>query len=519
MRLLLASLAAAAASTAQSPLTTTFANNNSGAVGGAVYFDLSSPAAVTITGFDLNSASAGGTAGTIDVYTTPGTSVGVETVPAAWTLVATGSVVTAGPGLPSSVALNNPISIAAGTSIGMAWAANGFAHAYTNIVPPVATTYTACPLRLVGGKAGNTPFSGTVTPQRLVNTNIYFTFVGDCASVTSQGSGCVEQYASIYEEMTPTGFDLSGMCLTGTASGGDYTWSVAAGAVNAVGSVSAPISLPLGDDDQIAVGTLGLVVGSNGWVALGLGNSNAFYPTVGTLLGNPATAFYAWTDLEPDAPGSGPVRYEQSGTVAQVTFDGVFGWGTSDPNTVQFRIDTATGNVSICWGAVASTNSENWLVGYSLGGLNVDPGPTDLSSGGPFATATTDLQPLTLTAIGRPLQGPASTAFQVTTGNVPGSVVSHLGIIGLSRPGLPLDGLGLPGCFLNASLDVLDLVFAPPVTSPTYTWTAVTLPAGPPYFGGFEFNVQAVAFGTSANSFFGIGAVTSNGLKCVVGDL
>lgn len=126
---------------------------------------------------------------------------------------------------------------------------------------------------------------------------------------------------------------------------------------------------------------------------------------------------------------------------------------------------------------------------------------------------------LLLSAMAPPVQGSAAVPFQVRTANIPPTALVHFGIIGLGRPGIPLAVLGLPTCFLNASADVLDATFLPPPTPPFLTWTPLVLPAIPPSFIGFEFNVQAMILGTPLNNAFGFGALTSNGLKCVVGSL
>ena len=531
MRLLSALLLTTAAITAQSPLSTTFANNNGGADGGAVYFELEclDPAGLTVTDFDLNFGGAGGLAGSIDVYIKSGGS-SPHTSPD-WLMVSSGAVAsTAAAGTPTAVPLATGISLGTGCRIGVAIVANGIAHAYTTAGTGFPTTYTSAELELSGGEASNVPFTGTLFSPRLVNTSVYYTSGGSCpdfASVTTQGEGCVRAFTSFYEEMTPADFDLSGWRLLGTpSSNGGYQVNVAPGSVLPLGSVGTPMELTtMPDDGQLAPGTLGLSVGSNCWVAFGAGNSNTFAPSVTTMLDNPDRAIYSWTDFDPSDTESGSIFYEEDAVAgtALITYDGVFGWGTTDPNTVQFFVNTNTGLYTITWGVVSTNNPENWLVGYSVAGTSADPGPVDVSTAITPVTLLTDpidQLPLALTAVGRPVQGATAVPFEVTTENIPATVVSQLGIIGLSRPGAPLDTLGLPGCFLNSSLDVLDFVLAPPVASPSYTWTALTLPDVSTSFSGFEFNVQAVVFGTAANSFFlGLGALTSNGLKCTVGSL
>ncbi|HEB53074.1 MAG TPA: hypothetical protein ENI87_07465 [bacterium] len=524
MRFLLSLTVAAAAVTAQSPLTTTFANNNGGLTGGAVYFDLEclDPAGITITDLDLNFGSTAGTAGSIDVYLKPNTWA-PHTDP--WIgPIATGAVAaSSAPGTPTNVVLSTPLSLGAGCKFGVAIVANGLSHAYTTATT-LPATYATAELELTVGGGSNAPFSGAAFSPRLVNTSIYYTSGGTCpdiALVSEEGAGCVAQYASFYEEMAPTAFDLSGMELVGTPNGaGGFDVTLQPGTIDPVGTID-PTAVPLvlGDDVSLAVGTLGMEVFSNGQVAFGPGNSTNWSPSVGAMLGNPSTALYCWSDYSPNLAGSGPVVYEEdalSGQV-QVTYDGVYMFGTSDPTTVQYRIDNAGGGWVISFGTMATTGPENFLVGYSVGGPSGDPGPTDLSTLGVLSTAGSDTLPLSLTAIGRPVQGAAAVNFDVTTGNIPASALSHMGIVGLTSPGLPLDSIGMPGCFLNASADVLTFSF--PVSTPDFTWTALSIPAGPVFFSGFQFSVQSAIFGTSANSFLGLGALTSNGLTCTIGTL
>ena len=349
--------------------------------------------------------------------------------------------------------------------------------------------------------------------------------LGFPAAVAPIGSGCGQSFGSFYELMASANFDLSGQTLTMTPAGAGYLCTLAAGTIAPVGSVGAVTNLVLADDDQTTAGTLGLWIGSNCWVATGPGNSNSQIPTIGQLLGNPSAAFYSWRDLDPStgAVGSGAIRYEQSGTLAQITYDGVWAFGTTQPNTIQFRIDTATPNPSatITWGTI-STNPSDVLVGYSPAGASPITFASDVSS---FAAAPLQLlgdnSPLELQptpSFPRPIQGPVARNFQVTTTNIPTSALIHVGIVGLSSPGLPLDlPLGASGCVLHASLDVLvSPTFFPPSQQ---TWTALSLPSLPPSFAGFAISAQSAVLGTPLNSALGPGLLTSNGLYCVVGTL
>jgi hypothetical protein len=276
----------------------------------------------------------------------------------------------------------------------------------------------------------------------------------------------------------------------------------------------------LPDDGQVPAGTLGMFVGSNGWMAAGAGNSNGFGPTGAIMLGNPSEGVYTWTDLQPNT--SGTTTYEEDVATGQcrVTFDAVNGWNTPDPCFIQIDMNVNTGDWAIRYGVVGFANPEQWLVGYSPAGANVDPGSTDISAAAVILTYATDIIPLTLTAIGRPVQVAGSAvSFEVTTTNIDANAVFHVGLIGLSSPAAPLGavGFGSGDCYLNAAMDILvgPVVVAGSAGAPL-TWTAFTLPAAPPTFNGFEFYAQAVTLDLGVLS---PGGRSSNGLKCTVGDL
>jgi hypothetical protein len=84
-------LAMPSAALAQS-ITTLFLGGNRGNNGGNVYFDVNvtNPAGLTITSFDMNNNGAALDLFDVIVYTVPLTSVGNEANMAAWTQVATG---------------------------------------------------------------------------------------------------------------------------------------------------------------------------------------------------------------------------------------------------------------------------------------------------------------------------------------------------------------------------------------------------------------------------------------------
>lgn len=332
-----------------------------------------------------------------------------------------------------------------------------------------------------------------------------------------QGPGCNDGRSSFYEPLTPPLMDLGGLQLTATNNGAltspAYVVAAAPGVANPIGSLGPAMSLPLADDQVLPAGTLGLFVSSNCVVYFGPGGSAAFTPSVPTLLNQAPTGCYSWTDLNPAAPGSGLVWYEEAGAVAQITYDQVFGFGTTGRNSVQFVIDRGSGDFRITWGMLSPTNPQPWLVGYSPGGPSLDPGPVDLSST-VVVTAPMDSVPLTLQPLGLPSQGPVAVPFNVLTTNIASLPAFHLGLIGLTSPNVNLGFLGFPGgCVLNASPDVIvdfSVAFAPQVN-----WTALVLPPSPPSFVGFEFYLQAITLDAGG---INLASRASNGLRCVVGN-
>lgn len=336
----------------------------------------------------------------------------------------------------------------------------------------------------------------------------------DCARVANQGNGCTTRYASVYEHLSQPTQDLSGLKITGTTVGTNLI--VTCGPGTGISVLPGVIPLTLGDDASVPVGTLGLWVGSNGWLAQGPGNTTAPVPNIATFLNQPSAWLCAWTDLDPSNTAGGGVYYDEpSFGVGRATWYGVFGKGTTDANYIQIVWDVVNRNWSIEYGAIPTTNPQWWLTGYSPAGPSADPGPTDLSTlgGSPLTLDLFDTLPLGLVSVGRPVQGATAVPFNATTTNIDPSAIMHIGIVGLVSPNLPLAGFGLlPDCYLHASLDVITGPHMFPIG--TQTWTAINLPALPPSFSGFQFYLQGATFTSS-----GVGPTTrfSNGLKCTVG--
>ena len=235
--------------------------------------------------------------------------------------------------------------------------------------------------------------TGFITVDDLVAGNSFSDVLAaapGAATTESFGTGCYTSYSSIYDLQNAGADDLAGYKISGTPNGsGGFDISVTPGS-----GFAAPLgsqAVTLGDDDEFDTsllpnpGTLGMWIGSNGWMATGGGNSTGFSPSVSTLLNNPNTAVYAWTDLQPDAAGS--VFYREFNGVATAIFLDVPGWNQpTELNSIKIDIDTNTGGWSVEIDEVGAGNPEDMLVGYSVGGASLDPGASDFVFGG-FATS------------------------------------------------------------------------------------------------------------------------------------
>ena len=152
-----------------------FASNNGGSSGGAVYFDLTvtwgGPAGLTVTSLDTNCSATAGAIATLEVYTTPGSYLGVETDPAAWTLVSSGTGCSLGQDVPTPVNISD-FPLPSG-SYGIAIVNSG-GHRYTN-GNGTNQTVSGPHLSLSLGAATNVPFTGGIFSPRVWNGTIHYT--------------------------------------------------------------------------------------------------------------------------------------------------------------------------------------------------------------------------------------------------------------------------------------------------------------------------------------------------------
>ena len=352
---------------------------------------------------------------------------------------------------------------------------------------------------------------------------------GTPATVTPGGTGCVAKYASFHELFTTAAnWDLDGVNMTLVSTGTGY---VALPLGSYVAPTGAATTLTLTDDSETTTPNLttpfpyvggtatNLTVCSNGFVSVATGNTTDFSPSAAELLAAPQTSWRFWHDFNPAAAGSGQVKFEEVGSVAYITWDGVFSFGrTTGGSFMQMQFDCATGNVTFAFLTAdpqgSTTNAAvQRLVGYSPGGASLDPGTRDISAtlAGTFNLESTDLAPLAFAASARPV---INTSINLNTSNItPTAPFGAVGI-GLTNPGFDLTNFGMAGC-TQYSDNLVTLLFLP-LGSPTAS-VAFAVPSQP-FAVGVTLHTQSYVYDPAAG-LTALGAVSSNGLALFIGDV
>ena len=511
---------AAAALPAQS-LSTTFAGGNGNAAGGGVYFDVNVTNAmgIAVLSMDINSSSVAGDLGSIDVYTTPGTHVGVEGNMALWTLQSSGTFTSAGAGLPTTVTLASPVILPMGAQ-GIAVCYNGFGSTYTN-GNGTNQTYMNADLTLTAGSSDNSCLaSATVFSPRVWNGALNYAIgTSDFATTAKYGSGCGASAGSIYESFDGgiSAFDLGGAPAAENvirASFGGSTYVVTPGASAFFTPTSAALALT---DDSVSPqvlpfpmpltdGTMtnDITISSNGFVTLNGTNTNSdFSESVGELLGQDPRIALLWDDLNvADATTPGAIHFDvdPSGNAVYVTYLAVVEFGGAAPNTAQLMIDNA-GNFELRYGTVGLLDA---LVGFSLGGGASDPGNTDLSAITSVMTGV-DANNMSLCSDARPLTG---TTVNLVTEDIPATALVGATIFSLGQinPGAPTP---FAGCELFVGAGTT-LLFIP--AGSTTNSQALSIPNDPALSGVMVYAQSAVLTGVGP-----LAGLTSNGVELVVG--
>ncbi len=336
------------------------------------------------------------------------------------------------------------------------------------------------------------------------------------ARVETLGAPCGACVAALYEPFaTPAAFDLAGRSMTLALQGGAYT-------VAETGAGFAPIAgtaLALGDDSETTVtlpfalpypggSTTTLRVCSNGYVSPAASNGTGFSPTASGLLGGAPRWCALWHDLNPAGAGSGQVLFDATPTEARITFNGVNNFSGGGTATFQFRF-LPNGTVHIVWGAVTAAGN-GYGVGWSPGGVTVDPGITDLSTqlATPTSLCATAFLGVRVDASARPVLG---TTIQLQTTNIPTGTGFGALLLATARalPPVDLTALGMPGCLLH----VVNPIASAYVPSGSSVQEPLAIPNNPALIG-FVVVGQGITYSPPLTPF---GFVTSNGLLLTLG--
>jgi hypothetical protein len=403
------------------------------------------------------------------------------------------------------------------------------AGAFASSILGIPTTLTRFGTQFGIAAGGNNPVWQEPAGQiSRVELTIIPSGSGTIATNTTLGAGCISVAdVSSYENFaTSAAFDLSNTSITLIHTGAGYL-AIPGTTAYVAPSGSAQV-LTLTDDSEATVtlsqpmpvgasgSTTSLTVCSNGYISAATGNGTTFTPTVATFLNGPQAWWsLCWHDYNTTIAGSGQVKFEQIGTTAYITWDGVWDYGgttAANANTMQAQFDLTTGTVHYVYGTM-STLGNGRLVGFSDAGTSADPGSMDISAALPstYTAATFRVVPLALAASTRPVIG---TSWNFNTTQVPSAGTIGIDILGLSDPNIPdLAFLGAPGCGVRASLDSLSAWI---VAGNTHAWS-LALPNDPALANVHIYSMSAV-LQPGVNTFLG-GIITSNGIDGLIGTL
>ena len=336
-----------------------------------------------------------------------------------------------------------------------------------------------------------------------------------CTLADSQrfGHGCPSPNAA-YEFFFPISIDLSNTAIEFTpTTGGGFV------ATPTTGFFTGTTASFAFNDDQVrgpfALGftfpfpggsTTAIDISSNGFIWLVAGNSDprCCHGAAARFLADPASIAAVWMDLNP--PGGGNIFFDTTATEAHITWAGVPEFFNGPLQTAQITL-RSNGSFRLAYGSVFNV-IHDVLVGYSQGNVPIDPGSSNFSAGPVIVASGGAPMALSSPPGSRPLLGTTypMDIDQSTNGAIIGLMV--FGGTGFD-PGINLTLIGMPGCELYASIDVLLTV----VLSGPLTTFPLAIPNVPALAGSLLFG-QAAAFVPTANP---LGIATSNGMKLILG--
>ncbi|MCA8950787.1 MAG: hypothetical protein KDE27_14890 [Planctomycetes bacterium] len=340
---------------------------------------------------------------------------------------------------------------------------------------------------------------------------------GAPATTMDYGQGCYELSKAFYESFGASTIDLNGGFGMFLVKVGDHYTAVPGGTY--VAPTAAATQLSLADDSETTLtlasafpypgnSTNTLVLCSNGFVSAASGNGTGYVPSAFDWLSSSQPRWGAWHDFNPAATGGGKVFFEEIGTISYMTWNGVYSYGTTAPETFQLQFDRSTGNVTYVFQQI-SGQGNGYVVGYAATAPNRDLGSLDISAALPGSFSTGDDNSVGL-AISSNLPSIGSNLVFTTTEFPTGST---LGIETLSftqvNPGIDLTSVGMPGCFRYTGTES-SVVVIPSGSQATFS---VAIPNSGTYIG-LGITSQSYALSPGANT---LGLISSNGVRAVIG--
>lgn len=540
---LLGWLAGTALAGAASGQCTSLLTNPAGSVSfsqSGIMFDVVNVSAepIHVTGLDQMMWLAGTT--TMHVHTKVGTWNGSQLNPAAWTLVGTNPAwVHPGLGVFTPLAIPMDVVIPAG-------ATQGFyvGGSYTGQTDLLAfrpgnnqlgsTQASDGTIEIRTGTCVLYPFVqtlGTPTQGILWRGTVHYC---KAASNTIVGAGCGGAYHSLYANhanATVASAALNGNVLRLQRAANGYlgTWQIGTASATYITPTPAATVLAVGDDGFVPYNPVAplptpygpqstLAIGADGILGFGPAidtpGTQPYTPTPSGMLQSACGGIYAWHDYNPVEVGSGQVVAQQLGQTLFVTWRDVENYpvGVTNRSTLQFQCNLASGDIAIVFLSIDADASSVWgsshLVGVTPPGGSLDPGSIDFATA-PLFTSSPEQTPLALSPLTRPVLG---TSWMLQDDFLPANTTFGVHVLGFTDPGIDdLAVIGMPGCGLRASLDVI----APylPIQGVSVPW-GLAIPLNSSLAGLSLYATTAVAQSPATNSF---GFVTGNGVRGVLG--